>query len=255
MPDLPALIADSSSGVAQIVLERDRTVVGTGSAFLLDGGQLISAHHVLMAASYDTARIRFQTDAPDQGIRIARQDLTSAVVDASPREELDFAVVQLDEPEFATRHKFVIDRETEIVPGKQVCVMGFPYGRAFLTSHVAYVSATYQEGQAQVLQLDGSINPAHSGGPVVDPETGRVVGYVVSAHTGLSDDFDDLVVSLDANIGALSRSGGARIVIGGLDPHDAFRATMVAMRQLAQSLRRSANVGIGFAFSARHLLR
>lgn len=253
MPDLPDLIASLASGVAQIVLESDRVAVGGGSAFLVDGERLVTADHVLRPVGYDTARIRFDTDAPDGGFRVSRTDLLNAVAAASPEEDLDYAVVSLTEGDLAGRHHFGIDRDTAVPPGSQVLLMGFPYRQSHLTSHVAYVSAAYKERRARVLQLDGSVNPAHSGGPVVDPNSGAVVGYVVRAHTGLADDFDDLVRALEDNVEVLSPSGPGRIVIGGIDPRAAFRATMISMRQLALNLRRSANVGIGFAFSARDL--
>jgi len=251
--ELSALIDRVSPGVAQVLLERDRETIGRGSGFVVEDGRLITAFHVLMQPSYDTVRIRFHNQLESDGVRVNRTDLLSAIVESSPEQALDYATVRLDEPEMDTSHKFAVDREAEVRPGKRVVVMGFPYGRPFLASHVAYVSATYQENPAVVLQLDGSVNPAHSGGPVLDPETGNVVAYAVRAHTGLANDFDDLVTALDANISALAPSGGGRVVIGGIDPRDAFRATMIALRQLAESLRRSANVGIGFAFSAAHL--
>ena len=41
--------------------------------------------------------------------------------------------------------------------------------------------------------------------------------------------------------------------IGGIDPMDCIRASFAAVEQVANNLRRSANVGIGFAFSAKHI--
>ena len=118
---------------------------------------------------------------------------------------------------------------------------------------MGYVSASYPEGQAEVLQLDASVNPSNSGGPVVDPSGGNVVGYVTRSQTGLLRDFDNLIATLEQNVAQLSAPTGARISIGGLDPHQAFRATMTALGQLALNMRRSANVGIGYAFSAKHI--
>ena len=41
--------------------------------------------------------------------------------------------------------------------------------------------------------------------------------------------------------------------IGGIDPIRAIGTSQVAMKQIAIQLRRSVNVGIGFAFSARYV--
>jgi hypothetical protein len=42
-------------------------------------------------------------------------------------------------------------------------------------------------------------------------------------------------------------------MIAGLDPVDGLRASQAAMLQIATNLRRSANVGIGYAFGSNHV--
>lgn len=70
---------------------------------------------------------------------------------------------------------------------------------------------------ADVLQLDGSINPSNSGGPVIDPESSEVLAYVVRAQTGLMEGFDVLIDIFAANVEVLSQTR-ASMSIGGVDP-------------------------------------
>ncbi len=43
------------------------------------------------------------------------------------------------------------------------------------------------------------------------------------------------------------------IKVRGIDPIQAIKASQVSMGQIVTQLRRSANVGIGFAFSAKYV--
>ena len=88
----------------------------------------------------------------------------------------------------------------------------------------------------------------------MDTETGDVVAYVTRAQTGLLKDFDALVEVLENNVNALSQQRSGQVIIGGIDPVDSLRATMAAMRQFAVNMRRSANVGIGYAYDAAHIV-
>jgi len=131
--------------------------------------------------------------------------------------------------------------------------MGYPYETQHLSSHVGYISAAYKRGGTQVLQLDASVNPSNSGGCVIDPETLSVVAYVTRAQAGLTADFRDLLRAFQQNIVELSKSR-ASMSVGGIDPVKGLKVTMVAMERLGVNLYRSANVGIGCAFGAKHIV-
>jgi hypothetical protein len=100
------------------------------------------------------------------------------------------------------------------------------------------------------------VNAANSGGPLILPETGEVIGIVTRKATGLSNMFDILRDSLRRNLQELTRlrSGGGSISIGGVDPVQAAEVTQSQLLILLDQIERSANVGIGYAFSAKHLL-
>jgi hypothetical protein len=134
--------------------------------------------------------------------------------------------------------------------------MGFPFQMPQLTSHVGYVSSLFQRGNVSVIQINASVNGGNSGGPLLDLDSGHVVGIVSRAEIGfMADQFDELIRSLNTNVQLLEQSqrSGARAVLAGIDPILAIRASQAAMLEIAKNLRRSANVGIGYAFSTNHL--
>ena len=247
------LFAACRSGVAQVCLERGRDRLTAGSAFLVSGG-LITNSHVLRAAEFDVAVIRFEDMDYAAGIRLARDTCMAAVSQESPRDEHDVAFLQLREPEFAGRHVFAFGGSENLRVGDEVGFLGYPFQMQHLTCHVGYVSSLHQRGRVNVIQVDGSVNGGNSGGPLIELSEGRVVGIVARAEAGfLANQFDELIRTLTQNVELLQRNQGAAILIGGVDPVKGLLASQAAMLQIAANLRRSANVGIGYAFSANYI--
>jgi hypothetical protein len=132
-------------------------------------------------------------------------------------------------------------------PGEAVAMLGYPFEDPQLTLHQGHVSAVYKSGPATMLKLDMSVNPSNSGGPVMRLSDGKVVGVVARKHTGLSRMFDQLLGSLEQNIRDLSQPSDFRAAFGGIDPVQVLLMQQDQMRLAALEIKRSANVGIGYA--------
>jgi S1-C subfamily serine protease len=241
------------SGVAQVVLESGREQLTAGTSFLVRGG-LVTNSHVIRDVEFDVAVIRFEDMDRAAGIRLSREACEAAVAYESPRAENDVVLLQLEEPEFAGRHVFAFGDSGDLRVGDEVDFMGFPFRLPQLTCHVGYVSSLHRDGGVDVIQVDGSVNGGNSGGPLIELSGDKVVGIISRAEVGfLADQFDELIRTLTRNIEQLERSTGARVVLAGVDPVQGLRASQAALREIAVSVRRSANVGIGYAFSSNHI--
>ncbi len=256
MGDVADLVAKVRSGVLNIVLEVNGQAVGSGTGFLIEQG-IVTASHVLRKYPFHTASLRFDDMGADEGIRLASDDLLSKVVAESLKDDCDFAIIQLNEPEFKNRHRAKLSSPDASIVGEKVVALGYPFESSHLTAHIGYVSARYPSGPAMILQLDASINPSNSGGPVITTvNEAAVVGIVTRKKTGLAKDFAALRTALRTNIEQLTKAGssGGRVRIMGINPVDATAKTFACMDVLANNLERSANVGIGYAHSSEHVI-
>jgi S1-C subfamily serine protease len=122
------------------------------------------------------------------------------------------------------------------------------------TEHAAdHMNFTGNYADNHVIQLDASVNQSNSGVPLLDGETGQVLSMVTRKGTGPSNLFDELLSVFDKNVTALSAATGM-IGLGSVDPIAAIIAGQRQMKALASEIQRSANVGIGYAFSVEHPL-
>lgn len=252
------LIEKCRSGIAQISLENDRECIGSGSAFLVDGG-LVTNNHNLTQIRFDTLVIRFENDINNNSsneIRLSSQHCTDSIVARSPENEKDFVYIILSESECNGRHIFELSDSSSLTVGEQIVFMGYPFSSPHLTAHIGYVSSLHQSNGVEIIQIDGSVNSGNSGGPLIDLKTGKVAGIVTRAETGLlREQFNRLLQALKNNQSILQRQqqSGAVMSIAGIDPIQAIKASQSSMEQIVKQLRRSANVGIGFAFSAKYV--
>lgn len=250
--EISALFQTSESGVAQVVLERERQRVTAGTAFLVQGG-VVTNSHVIRAAGADVIGLRFSGMDDGQLIRIAHADLLAAVRYESQQNSWDVAFIALTEPEFEGRHRFEFSAERTIRVGHQVVFIGYPFQMSNITCHSGYVSSLFERNGVSFIQIDGSVNGGNSGGPLLDLTDGSVIGIITRAHVGfVAEQFDNLIGALRNNVEVLSNQR-ALISIGGVDPVQAIHASQSAMIEIASSLRSSANVGIGYAFDSSHI--
>jgi hypothetical protein len=209
---------------------------------------------VLRDIEFDIAVLRFEDMDYSRGIRLTRDTCMAAVVWESSREEHDVVFLRLNEPEFGGRYLFQFGDSDQLRVGDEVGFLGFPFQTPHLTCHIGVVSSLHRSGRVPVIQIDGSVNGGNSGGPLIELSQGRVVGVVSRAEVGfLADQFDELIRTLVGNIEFLGRGRGGRGLVGGVDPVQGLLASQAAMLQIATNLRRSANVGIGYAFSANYI--
>lgn len=247
------LISVTRSGVVRFSFIKNGEQIGSGSGFL-SSGYVITNSHVIRAGSFDAVEITFgdQDVNPITPIRYTPDILYGFIVNESPEDEFDYVIFKIDEPELNGRFQFKIRAFKYETVGEQVLFFGFPFGFSHMTSHVGYISADYQEERRRIFQIDGSINPGNSGGPLIRIGSGDVIGIVTRTHTGLEKDFDKLVITIKENLKALEQAKGM-MSMGGIDPIQATQATMGILGKLSFNLKRSANVGIGYAFSVEHI--
>ncbi len=165
---------------------------------------------------------------------------------------LDLAVLEL--PDSANQGLRQAPLACDKAPGTghPVGAFGHPWGLEY-TGTQGVISGKTSKYGGELLQTDAPINGGNSGGPLLEMTSGRVIGIVTRAHVGfVAEQFDSLIGALRGNVEVLSNQS-ASISLGGIDPIQAVRVSQVAMIEIAKSLRLSANVGIGYAFSSSHI--
>lgn len=148
-----------------------------------------------------------------------------------------------------------LQQDNKVYVGQKVCIFGYPFEKENLCMNQGIISSMYGRCGVKVFQIDGIVNNGNSGGPLVDVETGRIIGIVSRKEDGLNKTFEQLKKAVESNIKLAQQSsqcGG--IIIGGINHAEAIEKTFITINALISHIERSANVGIGYAFSVNKII-
>lgn len=248
-----------ANGVICIVfLNEQNEILGKGSGFVTSGHLVTNNHVYVMGHSSAKVWLRNTFDSEtdlSEGTLLSSSEFCGSLVTGSTENNCDFAVLDLPALRSRGLFEFEMKRPDRFKIGDAISLLGFPLEHMNLTCHKGSISSFFKSGPADVIQIDASVNKANSGGPLIDPETGQVIGIITRKSTGLSRVIFELKRTVESNIHAINQaqqSGGVKI--SGVDPLQAISASQSQVLNLINEIERSANVGIGYAFSASHIL-
>ena len=247
--DYSELWQRAHGAVCSITHQNGTVPIGQGTGFLV-GNWIITNNHVIHGAGATHVKVQFVAEdghSVTSGKLFTLATFQSLLVDGEPESSWDFALLNGDHAEFTNQPRLDLSSAPAPLIGAPISFLGFHFEDQNLSIGAGILASRYTRAAVAYLQLDASVNHGNSGGPVLDPNTGRVFGIVTRKATGLTKQFDELLASFDHNVAALSQAK-AIMSIGGIDPIDGFRISQVQLKGVSVELRRSANVGIGYAY-------
>jgi hypothetical protein len=147
-----------------VVPVRNGEIFGT-AFFITKDGLAITNYHVIDGEPPFFVRL---ADGEERRLRVVRW-----------HEEVDAALLQIDCPEDCPTVE--LGRSEPVPMGSDVVVIGTPMTPSLsrtVTRGVLSGRRFMDNGTA--LQYDAPVNPGNSGGPIIDAESGRVIGVVTS---------------------------------------------------------------------------
>jgi S1-C subfamily serine protease len=168
---LPSHVVDRVASACVLIQAVQGRTAHAGSGFFVGRNEVLTNYHVVQAAAEGDAEVVVVI-----GTNPRTRKLSNAQVVAGD-EELDLALLRTDKKS-STFLRFGSGKSLRLT--QPAWVAGFPFGTQAgleVTMTAGTISALRRDekGQLRQIQLDASVNPGNSGGPVVDA-TGRVIG-------------------------------------------------------------------------------
>jgi S1-C subfamily serine protease len=162
-----------------------------GTAFHIGQGLFVTNAHVTRSAGNGTTPIRLVMNAGEEGQRVLDATLFRS------EDETDLAVLKCTAKNLP--EALELGASASLVETMSVAAFGFPFGTALAFGKTEFPSISVSlgritalrkaEGKMYRIQLDASLNPGNSGGPVISNTTGRVIGIVQAGVPGASLNF------------------------------------------------------------------
>lgn len=261
-PGLAQTIERVESGVIHIRVELRGQQVASGSGFLYRGHLITNNHNLRMireqAVLQPDLQVILRSNVPGakttfNEVRLTPERFQACLEDGSEETRFDYAVLRVPELAAQGRYEFCFSSPRRWRMGDEVALLGYPLNHQNLTCHTGIISSRYRRNDVEYFQLDASVNPSNSGGPLIDPHTGEVIGIVTRRHDGFTELFGQIQDFFE-----WQRDRHAHRSLATLLPRqdemelEGREASNIV--DLLEQLKRSANVGIGYAFSIEHVL-
>lgn len=245
------------SGICKIEFYESQRLINSGTGFVVNE-KIITNNHVLHPHDIvfdNTTPVKF-IFGDGVFLDCSYGDITLII--GSVENENDYAVIEVKGLDLKTKYNFSITNTDKIFEGDEILVLGYPFETRNLTSHFGRISSVYDTAKSlfKIIQIDSSVNSGNSGGPLLHVDSGEVIGIITRKQTGLADNFDDLIQSFNNHVAIFTKiQQNVQMNLGGVDVIEFFKVSQNQMKIVAYNLKRSANTGIGFAFSCEQLVK
>jgi S1-C subfamily serine protease len=251
------IVEEVKSGVVHIVHTVNGQREGSGTGFMVDGYLVTNFHVIYPHPPNSIVVLRTWDSNPENlldGIIIISASFKSITETALEEDHGDYIVFNVPELREKKLYNFTLGNPKSKRIGDNILFLGYPFDHRNLVCHTGIISSFYKDKNVDVIQIDGSVNASNSGGPLIDPETSEVIGIITRKATGLRQTFKELRSILEKEIKMLTQqSYRFSGVIAGVDFLQGMIANHHQILSLTHEIERSANVGIGYAFSIEPL--
>ncbi|MEG4087905.1 serine protease [Microcoleus sp. Pol12B4] len=251
------IVEQVKSGVVHIIHTVDGQRAASGTGFMVNG-YLVTNYHVAYQAPRDSVVLLRTYDSDSQilldGIQLTSQEFLNRAVTASDERGYDYIVFDIPVLRNKKLYNFSLGNHQLKRMGDSILFLGYPLDHFNIVCHTGIISSFYKSRNVDIVQIDASVNVSNSGGPLIDPETSEVIGIITRKSTGLTQTFNELRSIIEQNIKVLAQQNSQGLIsIGGFDPVQGIIANQHQILNLTYEIERSANVGIGYAFSIEQL--
>jgi S1-C subfamily serine protease len=251
------IVEEVKSGVIHIVHTVDGERKASGTGFMVNG-YLVTNYHVAYQAPPNSVVILRTYDSNSQdlldGIKLSCEELSESSVAASDERGYDYSVFNLPELKEKKLYNFSLGNPELKRMGDSILFLGYPFEQSNLVCHTGIISSLYKDTNMDIIQIDASVNVSNSGGPLIDPNTSEVIGIITRKMTGLTQMFKKMRSLIKGNIEfLLAQNSHVTLQLAGFNPIQATIYNQSQMLLLTDEIERSANVGIGHAFSIKEL--
>lgn len=167
----------------------------------------------------------------------------------------NFSIIEFDLPEIKSIRSLIFDlqRNTEI--GSPIALLGYNADSENLCIKNGLVSSFFKiDDDKKFIQFESSIKLGNSGSPILDLNTGNVIGMVGYRLATLTKAYDGFKKIINENLRILKQSEGKMNILD-IDPIQVLVANQNQLKQLCKTFYNSSSISFGYACEIKHITK
>lgn len=178
---------------------------------------------------------------------LTKSELDKRTIAGLNNKFMNFVVINIDFDEFEKIPQLSLGDEEVTDVGQPVATLGYQANQENLSIKQGIISSFhYSEEGNKYIQIDSSIKSGNEGSPLIDVETGKIIGVIGHKLTEISQSYKKLKNIMNSNITLLKKYQG-KYNMEDIDPVQVLIANQNQIKYITKEIYRIADMGVGYA--------
>jgi V8-like Glu-specific endopeptidase len=180
-------------------------------------------------------------------IKMSFNELNNRLNRIAEYENEGYALIQIDDLELSHVPSLLPEYSNDYQIGQSIAVLGFHGDQENMSLKTGIVSSFIKmDNGKEYIQFDAAIKQGNSGSPLINIETGKVIGVVGYRLSILTRSYEAFKNIIDENLRLLKKSEG-KMNIMDIDPIQVLIANQNQLKQMSKEFYKTAMMSFGFA--------
>jgi len=243
------------SAVALINFYSEHSIKTVSCTGFKVGSYLITDNCLQHISNYKTVEIKFvQQDGNSELAKtiISKNEFYENIVQSS-NDFQGICVIKLPYEEFQKIPSLELDEKSETGIGDPIVSLGYELSQKNLNMNPGIVSSFYHYKNKKYIQFDATLKQGYAGSPLINAETGKVIGVVGFRLTEINQTHKKLENLINNNLSILKQYQG-RHNIDDIDPIQVLIASQNQIKYIAREIYNTASTRLGYALPSKEIV-
>ncbi len=169
-------------------------------------------------------------------------------------ENTAFAAININFSEFESVPSLKLCSSNNNEIGQPIASVGYQIDQENLGIKTGIISSLFKHNNSNYyIQFDSSIKQGNSGSPLINAETGEVIGVVGHRLASITKSYKKMNKIIDNNLSILKKSQG-KFNVHEIDPIQVLIANQNQIKYITNEIYKTANMRVGFALEIQHIV-
>ena len=227
------------------------------TGFKVNGQFLITDDYLFKIYKAAEVSIRFMdADGCTQiaGVRIPMSEFKKRILKGIEKDKTPFAAININFDEFRDIPSLKLKASDQTVEiGQPIAVLGFQLHRDNLSIKTGILASSFIENNGlKYYHINSSIKQGNSGSPIVNAETGEVIGVLGHKLASITQSHKRMKQIINNNLAILKKNQG-KFNVEEIDPVQVLIANQNQIKYIANEIYKTATMSDGYALDTKYV--
>jgi S1-C subfamily serine protease len=189
----------------------------------------------------------------NRSVEISMNELKRRIIKGLDKRYNAFAVIKIDFKEFKDIPSLKLSKVENNDIGENIAVLGYQLDHDNLSIKTGIISSTFMHNNGlKYLQVESNINQGNSGSPLINSETGEVIGIIGQNLASITLSHRRMKQIINNNLAILKKSQG-KFNVEEIDPIQVLIANQNQIKYITNEIYKTATMSIGYALNISYV--